>query len=643
MTAGEPEEGPGHDESRLAEPSTERSAGPLERAGWWGRLHLGEDALNLVILLAMTALPIIEIGFRMFGASIPGAVRIVQVLTLWIGLSGALLATRQDQHLALTAGVSFLRGTPARLVSSFATLVAVAVTAALAKGAFTTVWAERLSTEDVAFGIPAWLPEMVLPIGYALIAVRMAIVRAPGPAAAVSLLAMAGLLLFGLGEVDWETAEALTWPLVLIVLASAALGAPIYVVIGGVALVLFWGDEVPIAAVAAETLRQLEEETLPVLPLFTFTGYVLAMSKASERLVGAFRGLFGWMPGGMAVMTAVVCAFFTTFTGASGVTILALGGLLYPVLLKEGYPERFSVGLLTASGSIGLLFPPALPVIIYAVVAGVPIDRLFVAGLLPGAVLVGAVALLGVRTAMRSNSIVRRPFDLRAARVGVFDAKWELLVPWVAMGAYFSGLASLLESAALTALYVTVVEVAIHRDLRLADLLRVGRDSAALVGGVLIIFGVAMGLTNYLNDAMVPAAVLDWVEVSVESRWVFLAALNLFLLLVGCLMDIFSALVVVVPLILPLGAHFGVDPIHLGIIFLANLELGFLTPPVGMNLFLSSFRFERPLTEVYRTVMPFLAVLILAVLLITYVSALTLAPVDWFFPVLPDAPQPIDL
>ena len=399
----------------------------------------------------------------------------------------------------------------------------------------------------------------------------------------------------------------------------------------------------PIAAVAAETVRQLEDETLPVLPLFTFTGYILAESNASERLVRAFRGLFGWLPGGMAVMTTVVCAFFTTFTGASGVTILALGGLLYPVLVKENYPKDFSMGLLTASGSIGLLFPPALPVIIYGVVAGVPIDRLFVAGLVPGLILVGAVALLGVRTAVRSNEIVRRRFELREAALGVWEAKWELLVPVVALGAYFSGLASLLESAALTTLYVLGVQVLVHRDLGPKHLITVARDSAALVGGVLIIFGVAMGLTNYLNDAMVPSMVLEWVEARVESRWVFLAALNLFLLAVGCLMDIFSALVVVVPLILPLGQHFGVDPIHLGIVFLANLELGFLTPPVGMNLFLSSIRFERPLPQVYRMVLPFLAVLLLSVLLITYVPELTLAPVHWFFPPTDQALPPIDL
>lgn len=609
----------------------------------WTWLRSVEDGASLCILLAMVAVPLLEVVVRRFDTSIPGAIRIVQLLTLWVGFSGALIATREDRHLALTAGVSFLKG-PARMVATLlSTGIAVAVTIALAQGAWTVVWASRISTETITFGIPAWIPKLVLPLGYGAMALRVAFVRSPRPWVAPIMLGVAGLTLWLLGQADWELAEIMVWPLLIIIILSASLGTPIYVVLGGAALALFWGEDVPIAAVAAETVRQLEDETLPVLPLFTFTGYVLAESQASERLVGAFRGLFGWLPGGMAVMTALVCAFFTTFTGASGVTILALGGLLFPVLVKEKYPESFSIGILTASGSIGLLFPPALPVIIYGVVAGVPIDRLFVAGLVPGFVLVSAVAALGVRTAVVSPQIERRRFDLGFLASKVWIARWELFVPVVAMGSYFSGLASLLESAAFTALYALLVEGVVHREISPRDLLRIGKESAALVGGVLVIFGVAMGLTNYLNDATVPAKILAWVEGAVDNKWVFLAALNIFLLVVGCLMDIFSALVVVVPLILPLGRHFGIDPIHLGIIFLANLELGFLTPPVGMNLFLSSYRFNRPLTEVYRMVIPFLLVMLLAVLLITYVPELTLKPVEWFFPTTPESPPPIDL
>lgn len=608
-------------------PEENRGSSPA----WLKKLGLAEDAVSLVILAGMIAIPLIEMAMRLAGSSVPGALRLVQVLTLWIGMSGALLATRGNQHLALSAGVNLLKGWPARVIGGFATVVAIVVTAALALGAFEAVWVKRLSTEVMAFDIPAWIPQLALPLGYGLVAIRLAWARATPKWVGLVFLAVSAALLFGLAQLDWEAKEMVGPWLAVVVVIAAVLGAPIYVALGGVALAMFWAQDVPISAVSGEALRQLEDETLPVLPLFTFTGYVLAESKASQRLVKAFRAMFGWMPGGMAIMTVVVCAFFTTFTGASGVTILALGGLLYPVLKDEGYPEKFSVGILTASGSIGLLFPPALPVIIFAVIARIPVYEMFVAGLLPGLVLVLAVTLLGVRTATKTEAVKRQSFSAAELKAGLWEAKWELAVPVVAMGAYFTGLASLLESAALTAIYTLVVEAVVYRELGPKALVRVAKDSASLIGGVLIIFGVAMGLTNYFNDAMVPQAILDWVESSIESKWVFLIALNGLLLLVGCMMDIFSALVVVAPLVIPIGEHFGVSPLQLGIIFLANLELGFLTPPVGMNLFLSSYRFGKPLGEVYRTVLPFLEVLILAVLLITYVPILTLGPVEWLF------------
>jgi len=324
------------------------------------------------------------------------------------------------------------------------------------------------------------------------------------------------------------------------------------------------------------------------------------------------------------------------------VTILALGPLLFPVLIKARYPENFSVGLLTASGSIGLLFYPAVPVILYGVVAHQPIDRMFVAGLLPGVVLVSAVSAYGIYTGIRSGE-ARTRFEIKSALSALNTAKWELAIPVLVGLGFFLGLTTPPEAAAFSAAYVLFVEVVIHKDLSLRrDLLRVGRECAVLVGGVLIILGVAMGFTSYVVDAEIPAQLLDWAKVHVESKWVFLLALNVFLLIVGCLMDIFSALVVVVPLILPLGRHYGVHSIHLGIIFLANLELGFLTPPVGMNLFLASYRFKQPLSRVYRQAVPFLLVLLTAVLVLTYVPELTLAPVRWIFGELPEADPVID-
>lgn len=589
----------------------------------------------------MALLPILEIVSRQLGANVPGAIQLVSALTMWIGFVGAMLATRQNQHLALSTGIGFLPTPVRRLFEGFSVTIAFVVTAVLTYGAWLAVLAEQSSTALLPGGIPTWIAQLIMPIGYAVVAIRLILFKADGWPMRVATVVVAVALLAWMYSLDIESMEStdlLFWMGLSMILAALAVGAPIYVALGGAALLLFWLEEEPIAAVAAETVRQIKNPTMPTIPLFTFTGYVLAESKASGRLVRVFRALVGWMPGGMALMTALVCAFFTTFTGASGVTILALGGLLYPVLRRDLYPEDFSVGLLTASGSIGLLFPPSLPIILYGVTARVPIDQMFVAGIIPGFVLVGAVSLLGVRAGVKAGA-PRPPLDLRELGRAINEAKWELVLPIVVVGGIFTGLTTLVEAAAVTAAYTIFVEVFIYRDLSITkDLPRVARDCSALVGAVLIILGVAMGFTSYLVDAEVPEAALQWVKGDIESKWIFLLALNVFLLLVGCLMDIFSAIVVVVPLILPIGRHFGVDPIHLGIIFLANLELGFLTPPVGMNLFLSSVRFKKPLFRVYGSALPFLAILVLAVLLITYLPALTLAPVQWVFGSLPEAP-----
>ncbi|MEQ8275547.1 MAG: TRAP transporter large permease subunit [Deltaproteobacteria bacterium] len=600
-------------------------------AGWLAKLHFAEDALNVVILVVMAVLPLIEIVARIFGVSVPGSIQYVSMLTMWIGFTGAMLATRDDKHLALSTGSALLKGRAEQVARAVSVTIAAIVTGALAWGAWGSVEAEMASTQVIPPGIPVWVGQVVMPVGYAVIALRLILAKYKSWIARGVLVAVVGGVLWYAKGAGYETAEGVLWPGVVIVLIATGLGAPIYVALGAAAVLFFWADDVPVAAVAAETVRQIKSPIMPSIPLFTFTGYILAEANASTRLVRAFRALFGWMPGGTAVMTAVVCAFFTTFTGASGVTILALGGLLYPVLRQEMYPKGFSVGMLTASGSIGLLFPPSLPVILYAVTAHVPVDKMFVAGILPGFVLVGALSLLGVRTGMKSE-VKRVPFDAKEAFAAVRGAAWELVLPLIVIGGIFLGLTTIVEAAALTAAYALFVEVVIYKDLSIKeDLVRVGRDCASLVGGVLIILGVAMGFTSYLVDGGVPELALEWVQGGIESKIVFLIVLNLFLLVVGCLMDIFSAIVVVVPLILPIGRHFGIDPIHLGIIFLANLELGFLTPPVGMNLFLSSYRFEEPLTKVYRYAIPFLLILILAVLLITYVPDLTLAPVEWVF------------
>ncbi|HET9481753.1 MAG TPA: TRAP transporter large permease subunit, partial [Candidatus Polarisedimenticolia bacterium] len=367
---------------------------------------------------------------------------------------------------------------------------------------------------------------------------------------------------------------------------------------------------------------------LPAVPLFTLSGYLLAAGGASERLVKVFDAVVGWLPGGAAIVTTLVFAFFTSFTGASGVTILTLGGLLLPVLIRSGYPESFAVGLITVSGSIGLLFPPSLPVILYGVNSMQPIDTLFLAGLVPGTLLVLLVSALGVRQGMAAGA-ARKPFSARSAYHAVREAGWELLLPVVVLVGIFGGFATLVEAAALTVLYAFFVECFVYKDLSIRrDLAGVVVDAAALIGGFLIILGVALGLTNYLIDAEVPTRLLDWMQQHIESRAMFLLMLNVFLIGVGAIMDIYSALFVVVPLIIPLGEAYGIHPVHLGIIFLANLELGYLTPPMGENLFLSSYRFGHPVLRVFRFTLPFYAVVAAGVLLITYLPFMTLGLID---------------
>jgi len=345
--------------------------------------------------------------------------------------------------------------------------------------------------------------------------------------------------------------------------------------------------------------------------------------------VRAFDALVGWLPGGPAIVTTLVFAFFTSFTGASGVTILSLGGLLYPVLLKSGFREEFSLGLVTVSGSIGLLLPPSIPIMLYAVRAQLPIDRMFLGGILPGVLLVLLVAVLGVREG-RKGPASRQPFVWREAAAAARGAIWELLLPVVMLVAIFGGFATTVEAAALTVLWALFIQCIVHRDVSITrDLPKIFLDAAVLVGGFLIILSVALALTDYFNFAEIPDHALAFVQAHVHSKIVFLLALNLFLLVVGAMMDIYSAIFVVVPLVTPMATAYGIDPVHLGIIFLANLELGYLSPPMGENLFLAAYRFDKPVLGVFRATLPFYAIIAAGVLLITYVPAMTLWLAGW--------------
>lgn len=404
----------------------------------------------------------------------------------------------------------------------------------------------------------------------------------------------------------------------------ALFGAPLFAIIGAIAMMSFTAVDIDSSAVIVELYRIGSNPTLVAIPLFTFAGYVLAESRAPTRLVNLARALFGWIPGGLAVVALLTCAMFTAFTGASGVTIVALGGLLYPILQSERYSERFSLGLVTTSGSLGLLFPPSLPLILYAVIAKISVDKLFAAGILPGFLLIVALGAYAVRYGMRAR-VPRTPWRLKDVLTSLRAAGWEVPLPVIIIGGIYSGIFTATEAAAVTAFYVVVVEVFIHRDLRFfADVPRVMRESMLLVGAILMIIGTAMGLTNYLVDEEVPMQLFEITQGIVRDPVLFLIVLNVFLIAVGMMMDIFSAIIVVVPLILPIAHAYGVDPVHLGIIFLTNLEIGYLTPPVGLNLFISSLRFGRPVFTVVRSIVPFALILLVALLIITYVPELSL-------------------
>ncbi len=411
------------------------------------------------------------------------------------------------------------------------------------------------------------------------------------------------------------------------ILSLALLGAPIFAVMSALALVAFHFSGIELSAVAVEIYRLASAPTILTIPLFTFAGYVLAESKAPVRLLRLSNAFLGWMPGGSAIVSLFICAFFTAFTGASGVTIIALGGLLYPILIKEGFSDKFAIGLITTCGSLGLLFPPSLPIILYGIIAKVDIDKLFLAGVIPGVVL---MLILGFYSFFHARKIKKEKFEFSVQEMlsAFKEARWEIPIPIFILGGIYGGIVTATEASALSAFYVLVVNTFFTRDLSLSkDVPRVIVESLTLVGAILLILCCALGLTNYLVDEEVPMKILESMKALITNKYLFLFVLNIFLLIVGCLMDIFSAIIVVVPLILPIADQFGVDPLHLAIVFLTNLEIGYITPPVGINLFISSFRFQRPVIELYRYSLPYLFLMILALIIITYIPWLSLV---WF-------------
>jgi tripartite ATP-independent transporter DctM subunit len=592
--------------------------------------------------IIMALLSIAEAAARIFfNSGIPSSSGLLIHLLLWGGMLAGMITTRSGEHLSIALVQYFSNSDLKRRVRAVTNLLAALITTAVGccGPAFIRI---GLSGEMVGF-IPDRVFALIIPVAYLVMALRFA--RGAGlkgwkrifPVLAIALgvvLSFPSIAKFiweydipplaqGFCDFLYTLSLALKTPAIIFLLLCALGGLPIFVVMGGLVLLLLESAGIPVDVAATDIYSALTNDSIIAIPLFTLVGFFLSESRAGLRLVACFRSLFSWIPGGMVIATVLICAFFTSFTGASGVTSQALGGILYSILAEHvGYPKKFSIGLLTSVGSIGLLFPPSLPLILVGAMMGTDIFRMLAGGLLPGIILVTAAAVFGIAISLRTRIPVE-PFRLSPALAALKGAVWEILLPFLLVAGYFLGILSLVEIGAAALLYIFIVEVFFHRDIPLREVPGVFLKAAPIIGGILAILALSQSLSYYIVDTNAPANLADWMRETIESRYVFLLLLNLALLVVGCLMDIFSAILIVLPLITPLGAAYGVDPVHLGVIFIINLELGFLTPPVGLNLFLASYRFEKPFVEICRHVFPFLLIQIVVVLLVTYVPFLS--------------------
>ncbi|MCL1814614.1 MAG: TRAP transporter large permease subunit [Treponema sp.] len=619
-----------------------------------------EEGICYLALALLALLPLADIVLRLtIKTGFPDAASLFKHLLLALGLLSGMLTTKNEEHLSIGIVQNFSSPGVKKTVSVIGHIVSAYVTMIIAWGSLSFIRVGLMGWKICGI-IPDRIFALVIPIGYTVMAFRFArLTPLEGkkkiiPYLALLLGTISALPIIGaaiwpydrpeflreITELYYDIAWYIKVPGVIFLLAAALAGTPLFVVMGGMALLLIQASGVEIHVVPGQVYQALTQDGIIPIPLFTLAGFILSESRAGERLVKAFRGLFGWFPGGMIAATVVICAFFTSFTGASGVTILALGGLLFAILSQHSrYPENFSIGLLTSTGSIGLLFPPSLPIILVGVtftMTGVPINilHLFYGGVIPGVILVTAMIIFGIVVSLKmpgktapaegsGGTFGIEPFNLRTALGGVRESIFELILPIFLVVFFFTGFLSIVELGAVSVVYVFIVEVIIHRDLALKDIPAVFRKAAPIIGGVLSIIGLSMALSFYIIDTQAPQNLVEWMKNTIQSPVIFLLLLNLLLLVVGCLMDIFSAILIVLPLITPLGVAYGLDPIHLGIIFITNLEVGFLTPPVGLNLFLASYRFGKPFARICRYVLPFLLIQFAVVLLVTYVPALS--------------------
>jgi tripartite ATP-independent transporter DctM subunit len=590
-------------------------------------------------LALMTLLPIAEVvARRAFHTGVPASSGLLLQLLLAVGVLSGMLTTKKAEHLA----ISLIQYVPAespfkKFCGVLSGLLCTFVTVIIAWTSLSFIKI-GLSGRIIGF-IPERAAALVLPIGYAVIAfrfVRLTPVRGRARLLPVLALFLGTLAAFpsiakfiwdfdipdpvyDLIDVLYDLAYYGKTPAIIILIFAALTGTPLFAVIGGLALVLLQASGAAMEIVVSQIYTALTRSSIIAIPLFTVTGFLLSESNAGERLVKTFRNLFGWLPGGLIIVTVIICAFFTSFTGASGVTILALGGILYSILSEHAqYPDKFSIGLLTSVGSIGLLFPPSLPIILVGATSQTNIIHMFAGGILPGVILITSVIVFGIIASIRIR-IPRDPFDLKNSLSSLKDSAFEILLPVFLIAGYFSGFFSLVEIGAIAVVYVFFVEALIHRDIKISSLPRVLLKAVPIIGGVLSILALSQALSYYIVDTRAPENLARWMLSAIRSKYVFLLLLNLSLLAVGCLMDIFSAILIVLPLVLPLGQAYGIDPVHLGIIFITNLEVGFLTPPIGLNLFLATYRFKKPFVQICRYVLPFLLIQLAVVLLVTYI------------------------
>jgi len=597
-----------------------------------------EKSVCIAALVSLVLIAAAEACARFFGGGVPAATGLLIHILLVLGLFSGMFTAGTGEHISITL-IHYIKDEKTRRIIAMITgFIAIFVCTILAWSSVSFI---KIAIQPKLIGfIPNVVFILAMPIAFCVMAVRFAL-QSPDKRRIVPILALVlgsvaafpviVKIIWGFNAPDsvyylidlfYDILFRIRLPLIILLIAAALMGTPVFTIIAGIALVAIQSAGGEAETVNNSIYSAFTDTSIIAIPLFTLTGFILSESRAGQRLVKCFRSLLSWLPGGMIIVTVIICAFFTSFTGASGVTILALGGILFTALSGASYPENFTIGLLTSAGCIGLMFPPSLPIILAGSASRISVIHMFLGALIPGIIMVAAMIVIGI-TASKKVKIPVEPFHFKTAASSLKESAAEILLPLFLIVGYFSGAFSLSEIGAISVIYVFIAEVLIHKDIKISALPQVFYKALPIIGGVLCIIAAAKSLSYAIVDTQAPENFARWMQGAIESKYLFLLLLNLALLVVGCLMDIFSAILVILPLLSPLGEVYGIDPVHLGVIFILNLELGFLTPPVGLNLFLASYRFKKPFTQVCRYVLPFLLVQFAVLLLVTYIPIIS--------------------